>query len=158
MDNASTEAFICALLEPLPEGVPIDTQYNSFMRRARKNAWHRAYVISTYYRSLVDYYDAQGNYARVIDNDPDREHQLSFQRAEAIKQWRKAIAAQIRTPAPTRADVTWKVQAAKDAYLPITPEEVAAAIAADEAFLDAHPVSSRAGLPRRATAMKGGKA
>ncbi|RWD41933.1 MAG: hypothetical protein EOS25_27045 [Mesorhizobium sp.] len=56
------------------------------------------------------------------------------------------MADQIRVPAPDLLAVQWKREAAKDRYLPIGADEVAKLIAADEAFLAAHPITKQ---PRR---------
>ncbi|MER9330535.1 hypothetical protein NKJ26_17025 [Mesorhizobium sp. M0152] len=66
---------------------------------------------------------------------------------ECVERWRQAIAEQIRVPAPDLLAVQWKRDvAAKDQCLPIKAAEIAALIAADEAFLAAHPITKQ---PRR---------
>jgi hypothetical protein len=68
--------------------------------------------------------------------------------SKILKEYRDAIATQIRTPAPNKAELMWKQASLASEihsrlpfrYLPITREEAEAAIAADEAFLAAHPV------------------
>jgi hypothetical protein len=56
----------------------------------------------------------------------------------AIAAWREAVVQQLLTPAPTQEDLNWKERwctQQKLTYLPVSPEKVASAIAADEAYL-----------------------
>lgn len=50
-------------------------------------------------------------------------------------------------PAPDRSAIQWKRKNANNYGLSVTAEQIARSIAADEAFLAAHPVSRR---PRKA--------
>jgi len=67
---------------------------------------------------------------------------------ELLKGWRSAVVRKLLTPAPSATDVSWKKKVNLK-YLPVTAEEVARAIAADEAHLAANS--------RRASKQRAGK-
>jgi hypothetical protein len=64
-------------------------------------------------------------------------------RTYMVQEWRRLSADLIRTPAHDRSALAWKKKAVltkQFEYFPISAREAAACIAADEAFLDAHPI------------------
>ncbi|WP_353641629.1 hypothetical protein [Mesorhizobium sp. WSM2239] len=62
--------------------------------------------------------------------------------ASALPLYWEAVANLVRTPAPDAAAVMWKRKLNPN-YLLITAEELAEAIAKDEAFLAAHPAKMK---------------
>jgi hypothetical protein len=139
-------AFINMALEPQPAEVLIDTQFNLIVRAARSKAWRKAYWATQCVKSWHDFLQAARTYYHVTNEQGPlpgghfvSEDVLKQGDVDSIKLLRMTIANQILTPSPTMADVTWKRATAKDDYLPISKEEIEAAIAADETFLAAHP-------------------
>lgn len=140
-----SDAFICALLDPLPEGVPVDTNYNALMRQARRMPWRRAKAEADFCRAAVVFHRAAATRAIVANRHDEfvehRDHGTRW-----LERARHAEGDLILTPAPTQADVEHKRKLAKDRYLPLRTVEVEAAIAADEGFFAAHPTTAQ---PRR---------
>lgn len=138
----SRNKFMEALLEPLPNNVLVDTHYNSLMRQMRRDAWFRADAKTDYLHSKRYFQMAEARLARISGDErqENTSHSASF---DTLKLERAAIADQILVPAPDQAAVKWKRKAASDRYLPISKEEIERAIAADEAWLAAHPVACR---------------
>jgi len=127
-------------LEPLPDEALIDTHYNSIARHARRDAWYRARTETHFFEALLQYVRAAKAYCKRIDHINELQRIAEADDLDILRQKRSAVARQILTPAPTKAAVAWKRQAAEDKYLPVRPEDIEAAIAADEAFFAAHPV------------------
>ncbi len=143
------DAFIHAVLEPLPDGVLIDTQYNSIARQTRRDAWYRAYTKTRYFEALLEYVRAAQSFYGQVEQSDILATIARMDDMALVIECRAAARAQILTPAYDQAGVAWKrtwlarLQAMSDSptvYLPINREETEAAIAADEAFLAAHPV------------------
>jgi hypothetical protein len=134
------DAFVHAVLEPLSDEALIDTHYNSIARHARRDAWYRAKTETQFFEALLQYVRAAKAYCERIDHINELQKIAEADDIEILRQKRSAVARQILTPAPSMTEVAWKRQAAKDKYLPIAPEDIDAAITADEAFFAAHPV------------------
>ncbi|UVK43794.1 hypothetical protein BPNPMPFG_005634 [Mesorhizobium sp. AR07] len=139
LQQKKLSAFIEACLDPLPAAILVDTAYNSTMRHARWNEWRKA-------RRLTEAYRAVRDLAEVFWHGPlvglEAIHSAIGDRHQLwVERYRAAVAVQILTPAPDQVSVKWKKQAAKDRYLPISSEQIAQAIAEDEAWLAAHPTT-----------------
>ncbi len=132
--------FMEALLEPLPDNVLVDTHYNSLMRQMRQGAWARADAKTDFLEAKLKFKRAEGRLARTHGNEPEHERSVEF---AIVDEYRAAIAAQMLVPAPDQAAVKWKKRAAQDRYIPIARDAIERAIAADEAWLAAHPVACR---------------
>ncbi|RWO54167.1 hypothetical protein [Mesorhizobium sp.] len=139
-------AFVQQCLDPLPDAVLIDTHHNQLMRQARRLPWRKADAVTSLTRAEMDYWCAKDIHAMYVLEDEDRSSAYSHKRTLTVERKRQAVADQIRVPAPDLLAVQWKREAAKDRYLPISADEVAKLIAADEAFLAAHPITKQ---PRR---------
>jgi hypothetical protein len=131
--------FIDACMDPLPDSVLIDTQYNSMVRQTRVDAWRAAAAKTRCYKALLQ-----------VAWDTDKKSRYCVHAgvsipsaAECLKLYRQALADQLLTPVEGKADIDWKRRQDCD-YLPITEERVAKAIAADERFIAAHPTTRRA--------------
>ncbi|RUU59941.1 hypothetical protein [Mesorhizobium sp. M2C.T.Ca.TU.002.02.1.1] len=149
MRDMRLSVFIKACLEPLPRAALVDTAYNSAMRQARQRAWREAKRTTLAYGCACDL-------ALWFDHRPIKglealhEHLGGNEkRANLVNERRRLTALQILTPAPDKGAVKWKRFAAKDRYLPISHEQIEAAIAADEAWLAAHPTTKEPRRPRR---------
>jgi len=140
--TAILDRFIIQCLEPLPSAELEDIAYNKLARKARAEPWRSAYLTERFWRGLLDASLA----ADIIVTDfPERAWKLSAEvvPANVRKHYRVACAALLRTPAPHDYAVAWKKQQAKGLCPDVPKDQLAALIAADEAFLAAHPVSSR---------------
>jgi hypothetical protein len=74
-----------------------------------------------------------------LPHDPDAEW-------AALANWRLSIAAQLMTPAPDTRAIAWKKTALAGGqwkWSDLTEERIKHAIAADEAFLNAHPTRTK---------------
>ncbi|TIL84651.1 MAG: hypothetical protein E5Y73_32325 [Mesorhizobium sp.] len=139
-------AFVQQCLDPLPDAVLIDTHHNQLMRQARRLPWRKADAVTSLARAETAYWQEKSIHAMYVLEDEDRSSAYSDKRMISVDRSRQAVADQIRVPAPDLLAVQWKREAAKDRYLPISADEVAKLIAADEAFLAAHPITKQ---PRR---------
>lgn len=139
--DTKLSAFIEACLEPLPDDVLIDTHYNLMVRHQRWDAWRAADAKTRCYEALFKVAGLVQEKARY------RVHaSVSIpSENECLKLYRQSLAEQLLTPCERKADVDWKKNKLKSEggkggwYLPVKPEEIEASIAADEAFLLAHP-------------------
>jgi hypothetical protein len=132
-------AFVHAVLEPLPDEALFDTHYNSIARLARRDAWYRAQTETQFFEALLQYVRAAKSYCKHVKQIEELKTYSGADEYDILRQKRAAVARQILTPAPSKTEVAWKRKAALDKYLPINPEDIDAAIAADEAFFAAHP-------------------
>ena len=69
-------------------------------------------------------------------------------RITLIGMWRQALAEQLLTRAPNVAAIAWKrakLEGGRLDYLPVSREQVERAIAADVAFVAAHPTRTKRG-------------
>ncbi|PAQ09873.1 hypothetical protein [Mesorhizobium temperatum] len=139
-------AFVQQCLDPLPDAALIDTHHNQLMRQARRLPWRKADAVTDLTRAETAYWQAKSIHAMYVLEDEDRSRAYSHKRMISVDRSRQAVADQIRVPAPDLLAVQWKREAAKDRYLPISAVEVARLVAADEAFLAAHPITKQ---PRR---------
>ncbi|RWP40170.1 MAG: hypothetical protein EOR04_19695 [Mesorhizobium sp.] len=139
-------AFVQQCLDPLPDDVLIDTHHNQLMRQARRLPWRKADAVTSLAMAEMDYLHAKSVHAQYVLEDEALDRSYSDQRTISVGRKRQAVADQIRVPAPDLLAVQWKREAAKDRYLPIGEDEVSKLIAADEAFLAAHPITKQ---PRR---------
>lgn len=129
------DAFMLRVMEPLTEGELVDTQYNSLARQARFAAWSLAERVTMYYSALRK----AASYAGAKDVLHLAPGCTLPPYGTILIAWRAAVARQLLTPASQKADIDWKKR--QDiTYLPVDAEDVTRAIAADEAFLAAHPV------------------
>jgi hypothetical protein len=134
--------FVAQCLEPPPNGIPPDQEFNRLSRKARQEAFNLA--------------ESRMQVARAALELLDKTHALEIQQRGAfliskfdnlrtwtLREWRRLYADLIRTPAHDRASLAWKkkaISASSFEYFPVSAQEAADCIAADEAFLDAHPV------------------
>ncbi|MCF6103586.1 hypothetical protein [Mesorhizobium muleiense] len=139
-------AFVRQCLDPLPDAVLIDTHHNQLMRQARRLPWRKADAVTSLATAETAYWQEKSIHAMYVLEDEDKSSAYSDKRMISVDRSRQAVADQIRVPAPDLMAVQWKREAAKDRYLPIGKDEVAKLIAADEAFLAAHPITKQ---PRR---------
>lgn len=139
--SKTLSSFVEACLDPLPTDALIDIEYNSLLRRARLEAWRKANAVTEYRKARLRLFDAKSEYARRILNI--EQGKRGGRRRKFVAAYRSAIAAQILVPAPTKSAMLWKRKAGKLRRLPITKDQVAAAIAEDKAFLAAHPTSRK---------------
>ncbi|RWO75944.1 MAG: hypothetical protein EOS18_28115 [Mesorhizobium sp.] len=139
-------AFVQQCLDPLPDAVLIDMHHNQLMRQARCLPWRKADAVTSLARAETAYWQEKSIHAMYVLEDEDRSSAYCDKRMISVDRSRQAVADQIRVPAPDLLAVQWKREAAKDRYLPISADEVAKLIAADEAFLAAHPITKQ---PRR---------
>lgn len=139
-------AFVQQCLDPLPDAVLIDTHHNQLMRQARRLPWRKANAVTRLTTAEMDYWFAKSIHAMYVLEDDDKSTAYSDKRMLSVDRNRQAVADQIRVPAPDLLAVQWKREAAKDSCLPIGADEIAKLIAADEAFLAAHPITKQ---PRR---------
>lgn len=135
--------FMEALLHPLPDEALLDFEYSLLMRRARKRYWLIAAAITRYQDAKFRMVSEECLLA-FKSGDSAKRDSLNSKRVKALIQWRAAVAAQICTPAPDLSAVKWKQRAAeKDPYIPVSKQEISKAVAADMAWLAAHPVACR---------------
>jgi hypothetical protein len=145
LNKKALAAFLQQCLDPLPDAVLLDTHHNQLMRQARRLPWRKADAITSLTRAELDYLFAKSVHAGVLGDEAEAKA-YEHRRCCCLKRLRQAVADQIRVPAPDLLSVQWKREAAKDQYLPIDADEVARLVAADEAFLAAHPITKQ---PRR---------
>lgn len=129
--------FLNAMLSPVVAGEVVDFGYHRDMREARRGAWRRAASETGLHYARLKLLNAEEHWSAMRDLP----HRGCTPRDGLATAWRAATAQQILTPAPDQAAVTWKRAAARLPCLPITKEAAADAIAADEAFLAAHPLT-----------------
>ena len=144
--SQSLRKFMNALLEPRPDAELLDTHHNTLLRRARRKEWRKASARTGYFRALLELKRAEYLYVRNVVRDSKRADRIFGRHREAVDRLlRDAEAMQILTPAPDQAALQWKRKVvAADEYLPLAAVEIAAAIAADEAWLAAHPTKRSA--------------
>lgn len=136
IDRSRLDAFMALCLKPVELRT---TDVNEAKRLARDErtarfkVWHKAYVATTYFKALKNAADAEHSYQIHVDASVDRTQTAN--RWEYLRWYRETIAAQLLTPATTRADIKWKQSARKDKYVPVDQTAVDAVIADDEAYL-----------------------
>jgi hypothetical protein len=77
-----------------------------------------------------------------------------------VNKWRASVAAQLLTPAPDAAAVTWKrtaLRSGQHKYTDVTTERIERAIADDVAFLAAHPTRKSIAVSRRSNSEATGR-
>jgi hypothetical protein len=121
-----------------------ETAKNARIRTERRDAWWLAERVADYWHARWKWVNALEIAQKYGIGDsgsfPPPAHASPF---EDVDTWRKAVAKQLLTPAPTLADVAWKRAKVKSddfERLPITLARAEQAIADDQAFLAAHPV------------------
>jgi hypothetical protein len=137
LPQGGTTAFIDALMAPQPVEDLVDTDFNRLMRNARRDAWDKADARTDLYLKMLDFFRAEDRYVYLTERKERRGY--TQREDQALKGYRAALAMQLRTPAPDVAAVKWKRSQKDLAYIPITEEQVVAAIESDEKFLAAHP-------------------
>lgn len=140
IDRQQLDAFVDKCLEPLPDEVLVDTHMNRLLRSARQAAWWEADTATEIARLKLDLFRAMHRRVRM----PSEEREL-------LRAYRAAKAKQLLVPAHDKACLSWKRRAANDDYLPVSKDEIDAAIAADEAFLASHPTTRRGAVSPRLT-------
>lgn len=131
--------FISALMEPVPQRELIDTAHNSQLRQARKEVWREAEAKFDMWKALLDAGRANKRTGTGFPGMrwvPDED--------ECFAHLRPAAKALMLTPAWDTRSLNWK-RRVKLAWLMIDPAVAQRAIADDEAWLAAHPVSKRGG-------------
>lgn len=136
--SAKLSRFIEACMDPLPDAVLIDTQYNSMVREQRRDAWRAAAAKTRCYKALceVAWCVGEGTRYRVsadVDIPPAK---------ECVRLYRQAVADQLLTPVEHKADIAWK-RRQELTNVPVSADKVAAAIAEDERFIASHPTARR---------------
>jgi hypothetical protein len=133
------------LREAKPELPPAatETAKNSRLRSARRDAWWEAIHVTGYWGARLDWHReldfAQRHGIGDSASFPSADERFDL---VGIGKWREAVVKQLLTPAPDGGAVAWKrakLQRSDFAYLPVKREWVESAIAADVAFLAAHP-------------------
>jgi hypothetical protein len=124
-----------------------ETLKNRNLRDARKPQWSKAEATREYWRARLDM-DGAISVAqdRGIPEGANHPPHIPDDRWTLLANWRLAIAAQLSTPAPDTRAVAWKKAALEGEqwqWTDLTRERIDRAIAADEAFLNAHPVRSK---------------
>lgn len=149
VDGDTFTRFLDRVLDPLSAAVmPADCELSRVERELARNRWHEArhhvYVTGKLFKFRRDLIwhdiEACGVSREIWEHFPSpnllRDH------------YTEALANMILTIAPTKCDASWKRAQSKWSMIPLTAEQIEAAIAADEAFIAAH-------APRR-MARKGG--
>ena len=118
-----------------------ETCVNSRLRLARRDAWWTADRLTDFARAHMDWHGAlscaqswnvprAGDYPEASASQP------------LVDAWRAALVAQLLTPAPDLTAVAWKqvkLGGEDIRHINIDPRRIERAIAADEAWLAAHP-------------------
>lgn len=137
VSSGHLSAFIERCLDPLPDECLVDIQYNNMVRRERWEPWWEADRKRRYFEAMRDLADFYRLHIR-----PYQDMNLKISCLDNyLKEWRKALAEQLLTPAACTADLAWKKRelGKLNQWVPVSSEDVEAAIAADEAFFAAHP-------------------
>jgi hypothetical protein len=100
-----------------------------------------------FFRRLLEFVDAAGFAAKLGVDEGKIYAKQSESRDTIVAAWREAMAVQIQTPAPDLAAVASKRHLAARSHLPITADEIAKAIEADEQWLQAHPTRRSKRVP-----------
>jgi hypothetical protein len=135
--------------------VPLtETCKNARSREGRKGPWDVADVTRHYWRGRLDWESALSlAQSRGIAEGNLHPEGPEGERWMILDRWRHAIAAQLLTPAPTVAAVTWKRSQLRDRqwrYTNVTDEMVMRAIREDVAWLAAHPTRKSVATSRQA--------
>jgi hypothetical protein len=119
-----------------------DTCKNQRMRNQRKEAWHKAWATEQYWSALHAWHGALEWAQRERIPDALTRPAIEENGWSLVGQWRDALMQLMLTPAATMANVEWKrakLRAGQHVYTDIKVERLERAIAADVAFLTAHP-------------------
>jgi hypothetical protein len=116
---------------------------NEHLRKERREVWREADAAREYWKARLEMEHAVS--LAQIYGAPEGNNHPPYnpdERMALLASWRKAIAQQLLTPAPDTGAVAWKkaALARPDKYIDIKTERLERAIAADLAFLAAHPV------------------
>jgi len=141
--NKSYQTFVAKVMEPLASDELFDKDYNIVARETRRDAWRKADALTDYYDKLADFLLAKGCFHLLNGETEEVLQVIEQERFQAVTNARAAASQQIATPAYDAVSLKKKIGLAKRCYLGINEEDSARAIAADEAFLAAHPVSTR---------------
>ena len=136
-------AFLDKLLEPLPAEGLIDIGLNRDLRKARGHVWRRAMnayeaadaLRRFYWTEVIRFSDFEPNARKAKAN-------VRFELNLRDLQEERGIAL-MRTPAPDKEALAWKHRRSTRLAFKMPKAEIDALIAADEAFLVAHPMSWR---------------
>jgi hypothetical protein len=126
------------------EGELTVTCQNKRLRDARREVWRDADAIREYWKPRLEMESAISCAQR--HGLPEGNNHPAYnpdERWTLLANWRQAIAQQLLTPAPDTAAVAWKkaaLAAGQHEFTDVKTERVDRAIAADLAFLAAHPV------------------
>lgn len=141
------DQFMSRVMEPLSEGALTDFEYNRLAREARRGAWQRGEAVLAVYKARIDLqhalwiFDMRCAEKRPTEEDEDASHEKLWKLREGSE---AATVALMRTPAPDKLAIAWKRARLSDDALfrhtRLTLEEAERLIAADEAFLEAHPL------------------
>jgi hypothetical protein len=118
-----------------------ETARNSRLRAQREATWCAAEVATRYWKAKIAYDEACTCAAkhRIIPSpglSESDDHMFN------VRNWRRAQAEQMLTPAPTAAAIAWKRQALASGqyrYTDVKREDIERAIELDAAWLKAHP-------------------
>ena len=118
-----------------------ETGRNHRMRLQRRAEWWKAEAATRLWRQLFELIGAVDfAMSRGVTEAAQycREDRFVY-----VKRWRKALMQQLLMPAPDAGAIAWKLRtfaAGQHEHTDTKPERIERAIAADRAWLDAHPV------------------
>jgi len=120
------------------------TAGNGRLREERREIWRMAEAATRYWKVRLDFEDAVER-AQHMGTPEGRSHPAvnPDYRRPLVGRWRAALVKQLLTPAWDVASVKWKQMAlarGEHRYTDVKPERIERAIAADFAFLAAHPI------------------
>ncbi|WP_442577595.1 hypothetical protein ACSBOB_18670 [Mesorhizobium sp. ASY16-5R] len=156
-DRGRLDAFIGQCLDPLPDETLVDTAHNSMLRQSRHRAWFIGQTVVEFCRASLDFHTVADRYARVVQHDDAKAKEHHAIRSDMLGKWRTAVAVALLIPAGRQDALSWKIATLKSREMPWFPVErakVEAAIAADKAWLAAHPTTRRPRRPRRGKAVQ----
>lgn len=119
-----------------------DTAVNSRLRSERYRAWLRALCATRYWRARIDYEEAVYWAQRSEIAEGNLQPALFYQRGDLTQTWRKALVAQMLTPAWDSNSLKWKkamLLKGEHRHIGANEARIKQAIADDETWLAAHP-------------------
>ncbi|MBD0416135.1 hypothetical protein [Oryzicola mucosus] len=150
IDRHRFDAFLHAVLEPLPDAVMLDTAHNSELRRATYNKFICMRRRVDYYESLRAAFDCTVAW----DWYPEEAQQFEpllvhFPRRSILeKHYHAALYDCLMTLVGDKVCIEWKKRRVGQIGYPDKKADVEAAIARDEAFCLAHPVRAKGRTPK----------
>lgn len=121
------------------------TAKNQDLRHARYKAWRKSDIRTRYWDALLTYTDAARMAAKYGVEGAPSTPISDDERWSILERYRESLGAQLLTPAPDMASVSWKRRKLKKDYIGVERTLAEKAIADDVAFLDAHPTRRSGG-------------